>query len=86
MMAERKPHTVHLQRGALANIAAILERLSARAVFLVADQAAYVASGVENQLEPLLARENVERFGGFELNRKVEDTEREIELMLKELL
>jgi len=79
MQTERKQQVVHLREGALTEVAAILDRLSARSVFLVADEPAYSASGAADELEILLAERKVERFLGFRPNPKLEDIERGIE-------
>lgn len=79
MQFDLKRQVVHLGEGSLAEVAAILDRLSVRNVFLVADQAACDASGAADELGSLLADRSVESFTGFEPNPKLEDIQRGIE-------
>jgi alcohol dehydrogenase class IV len=79
MQTELKQQVVHLGEGVLTKVAAILDRLSVRSVFLVADEPAYSASGAAEELELLLAERKVERFLGFRPNPNLEDIGRGIE-------
>jgi alcohol dehydrogenase class IV len=79
MQTELKQQVVYFGEGALTKVAAILDRLSAHSVFLVADEPAYSASGAVDELEHLLAERKVERFLGFRPNPKLEDIVRGIE-------
>ena len=72
-------HVVHLYDGALAEVGAILDRISARRLFFVVDEPAYAASGAEALLEPLFRNRSVTRFTSFDLNPKLHDVERGIE-------
>ncbi|MFT5468022.1 MAG: alcohol dehydrogenase class IV [Verrucomicrobiales bacterium] len=79
MHTQPKQQVVHLGIGALNEIASILTRLSARSVFLVADEPAYSASGAADELQQLLADRSVKVFTGFEPNPKLPDIERGIQ-------
>lgn len=61
-------------------VAAVLEALSAKRLFLVLDLPAYRASGAEAILEPLFRQHATARFTEFELNPKLEDVIRGINL------
>ncbi len=65
--------------GAFDQVAAVLDGLSARKVFLVADEPAYTASGAADHFEPFLAERSAERFLDFEPNPRLEDVQRGIE-------
>jgi len=71
-----KPYVVHLQEGALAEVAMILDRLPGGRLFFVVDESAYKASGAAAILEPIFGQRSVTRFSGFELNPKLCDIER----------
>jgi alcohol dehydrogenase class IV len=68
------------EAGALRQIESVLRERAPRHVFLVADPVAYAASGAQATLEPLLAACQVTRFSEFEVNPKLEDVERGLEL------
>jgi alcohol dehydrogenase class IV len=68
----------HIYEGALGEVGAILDRLSARRVFFVVDESAYVASGASEILAPFFKDRSVAKFADFELNPKLNDVERGI--------
>ena len=76
-----KPPIVCFRDGAIAQVAKILDRLSAGHLFFVVDESAYTASGADKCLEPYLHSQSVTRFSNFELNPKLHDIERGVQLM-----
>ncbi|OGQ90198.1 MAG: hypothetical protein A2289_03710 [Deltaproteobacteria bacterium RIFOXYA12_FULL_58_15] len=71
---------VILEFGALRQIESILRHRSPRRIFLVADRTAYVATGAEKVLAPILEAYEVTRFTEFEPNPKKGDVDRGVEL------
>ena len=78
-MSQVEQRVVHLQDGALAEVGAIIDRVSARRLYFVVDESAYTASGAAALLEPHFRDRCVTRFSGFDLNPKLHDVERGIE-------
>ena len=76
-----KQPVVCFRDGAITQVAKILDRLSAGKLFLVVDESAYTASGANKCLEPYLHSQSVTRFSNFELNPKLHDIERGVQLM-----
>ncbi len=79
MQIESQNQDVHYGEGAIAEVAAILDQLGGRKVFLVADEPAYEVSGAADELETLFADCGIERFSGFKPNPKLEDIQRGIQ-------
>ena len=79
MQIESQNQDVHYGEGAIAKVAAILDQLGGRKVFLVADEPAYEVSGAADELETLFADCGIERFSGFKPNPKLEDIQRGIQ-------
>ena len=79
MQVESQNQDVYLGEGAIVKVAAILDQLGIRKVFLVADEPAYHRSGAADELESLFADYGVERFSGFKPNPKLEDIQRGIQ-------
>lgn len=71
---------VHLREGAIAEVEKILRAESASRLFLVVDNSAYVASGAAAALERPFSTREVTRFSDFDLNPKLDDVERGIEM------
>jgi alcohol dehydrogenase class IV len=80
MSASPKFQTVIFREGAVTELAAVLEQLSARQVFFVVDTAAYTASGAASKLNDLFANFETAYFDEFELNPQSEDVIRGIQL------
>ncbi len=76
-----KEPIVYFEDGAIAQVAQILQRLSAKKLFFVMDASAYAASGADKSLEPCLQSRSVTRFSNFELNPKLADIERGVHLL-----
>ena len=76
-----KEPIVYFEDGAIAQVAQILQRLSAKKLFFVMDASAYTASGADKCLEPYLQTRSVTRFSNFELNPKLADIERGVHLL-----
>jgi alcohol dehydrogenase class IV len=70
---------LHLGRGAVRCVSAVLRRLQASRVFLVTGQASYAASGAEVALASSLAGMETCRFSDFDENPKLPDVLRGIE-------
>ena len=79
MQIESQNQDVHYGEGAIAEVAAILDQLGGRKVFLVADEPAYEVSGAADELETLFADCGIARFSGFKPNPKLEDIQRGIQ-------
>ncbi len=62
------------------DVESVLEGLSAERLFLVIDEPAYRASGAEAALENYFQKRSTVRFGNFELNPKLEDVQRGIDV------
>ena len=62
MQVESQNQDVHFGEGAIVKVAAILDQLGIRKVFLVADELAYHRSGAADELEPPFADCGVERL------------------------
>ena len=78
-MSQLEQHVVYLQDGALAEVGAIINQLSASRLYFVVDESAYTASGAAETLEPYFRNRHITRFSGFDLNPKLHDVERGIE-------
>jgi alcohol dehydrogenase class IV len=66
--------------GALTELPAILDQLAAQKVLLIADSAAYSASGAAERLGDCLQARQTVRFSNFELNPKFADVLRGIDV------
>ena len=71
---------VRMREGAISGIEEILDSESARRVFFVVDDTAFVASGAASALEVPFNKRDVTRFSGFDLNPKLDDVKRGIEM------
>ena len=78
-MSQVEQHVVYLQDGAIAEVGAIVDRVSASRLYFVVDESAYTASGAAVLLEPFFRDRHITRFSGFDLNPKLHDVERGIE-------
>ncbi len=78
-MSQVAPHVVYLQDGALAEVGAIIDRVSASRLYFVVDESAYTASGAAVLLKPYFRDRHITRFSGFDLNPKLHDVELGIE-------
>ena len=67
--------------GAIASISNILQSESAARVFLVVDEAAWHASGAADALAEPFSNTNVTRFSEFDLNPKLKDVQRGLEML-----
>jgi alcohol dehydrogenase class IV len=79
-MADTKSQTVILREGALDELESILDRRAVARILLIADKAAYRASGAESRLASTLAARQTLRFSKFEENPKLADGERGVRL------
>lgn len=85
MLSQTQPSTlpssqVVFSEGAVHRVPEILDDLGAENVLLVIDEAAYVGSGAAASLANAMAQRSVQSFQGFQLNPKLEDVERGVEL------
>ncbi len=78
-MSQVEQRVVHLRDGALAEVGAIIDRVTASRLYFVVDESAYTASGAAALLEPHFHNRSITRFSGFDLNPKLHDVERGIE-------
>ncbi len=81
MEQKMKEPIVYFEDGAIAQVAQIQQRLSAKKLFFVMDEPAYTASGADKCLEPCLQSQSVTKFSNFELNPKLHDIERGVHLL-----
>jgi alcohol dehydrogenase class IV len=80
MKSNQLSQTVVCREGALAELRPLLDTLGARRVLFVVDAAAYAATSAGEQLKAVLqSRETIE-FGEFEINPKIKDVKRGIQL------
>jgi alcohol dehydrogenase class IV len=73
--------SVVFREGALGDLGGILESLSAQRILFVVDSAAYEACGAAVQLADTFGSRRITYFTEFELNPKLRDVERGIELL-----
>ncbi|EMI43166.1 bifunctional acetaldehyde-CoA/alcohol dehydrogenase [Rhodopirellula sp. SWK7] len=66
--------------GAIADVSEILAGENSRRVLMVIDEEAYRACGAADVIEPALHGHSVSRFSEFELNPRIADVDRGIEL------
>ena len=64
----------------IGEVKAVLETNGFQRVFFVCDQSAYLGSGADAQLEPILQGLTSIRFSEFELNPKIEDIQQGVDL------
>lgn len=71
---------IFLHEGAITELAGVFERANYGRVLFVLDDGAYAACGAEPIVESVLKDRVVSRFVGFELNPKLADLERGLEM------
>ncbi len=79
-MNKMKHQVVCIREGAIAELERILNYSPQNRLFFVVDDSAYAASGANAVLEPRFHHHSIARFSGFELNPKLHDVERGVEL------
>jgi alcohol dehydrogenase class IV len=79
-MADSKSQTAIVREGALDELEGFLKNLSAKKILLVADGAAYAASGAERRIASCLLSRQAVRFSDFSENPKLADAEQGIRL------
>ncbi|MCC9608985.1 phosphonoacetaldehyde reductase [Blastopirellula sp. JC732] len=75
----RQP-TTYLYDGSIREVESILANLNSERPFVVIDETAFVSSGAEAALQPSFAKRSTTWFSKFELNPKLPDVERAVQL------
>jgi alcohol dehydrogenase len=69
--------------GSLSQLSDIRAEFNAKTVMLVTGKASYAASGAKGPVEAALQGDSVVQFSDFDVNPKIEDAERGVELAIK---
>ena len=72
---------VHLQAGSIAKVKEIIELRPRTGLFVVLDSQAYMASGAAAVLDETFSQYATTRFSGFDINPKIQEVERGIEML-----